>query len=452
MNAVPRKTIALDIGTLWRKALSVRGEMLWIVIGQAAAASGGIVGVKLLTHWLSPDMYGQLALGLTLTALIQQSILTPFSGSALRFFSAAREAGELRSFLSALKQILQVSVAVIGAVVVVGIAGAFLGHQRSWVSIIFWCAIFALFSGFTQALDGMQNAARQRVVVAWHDGLGVWLRFLLGTVTVILLGAHAANALAGYALAAVLVFGSQCFFFHRGLLRYNTDTPDKGTTEKWRQAIITYGWPFATWGVFVWMQSSSERWALQIFGDTAQVGQYAVLFQLGYAPITVLCGVMMQLLSPLIFQIAGDGNDISKVEMCRRIAMKLAFGTLAAVILAAGVAYLVADALFAFLVPPSYWIVAHYLPLMVLSSGMFSAGQIFAMALLSEANTKPLVLPKIATALIAVVFNVLGACLGGLRGVILASVGFSFLYFIWIFFLVMNRREKPIALSIIEIA
>lgn len=448
----PPEVVSLDIGALWRRVLSVRGEMMWIVIGQTAAASGGIVGVKLLTHWLSPDIYGQLALGLTLTTLIQQSILSPFSGAALRFFSAAREAGELGSFLAALKQILRVAVSVIVVVVVVGIAAVFLRHQRAWVPIILWCAIFALFSGFSQALDGMQNAARQRVVVAWHDGLGVWLRFTLGTLVVIFLGAHASSALAGYAFAAVIVFCSQYFFFHRGLLRFRTDSPDRGKTEKWRRAIVAYGWPFSTWGIFVWMQCSSERWALQIFGDTSQVGQYAILFQLGYAPITVLSGVIMQLLSPLIFQIAGDGSDIRKVGRCRRIAMKLAFGTLAAAILAAGVAHMAADALFAFMVPPSYRTVAHFLPLMVLSSGIFSAGQIFALALLSGANTKPLVLPKIATALIAVGFNVIGAYFGGLRGVVLASLGFSLLYFIWILFLVMDSKEKSAPSSTIELA
>lgn len=445
MIAASAEAISFAPGALWRRIVSVRGEMTWVVVGQVAAASGGIVGVRLLTHWLPPEAYGQLALGLTLGTLIQQSILSPFTGASLRFFSAACAAGEVGSFLPALKGILRTAVVSIAALLVVMMATATVMNQRAWIPIMWWCAVFALFSSFSSTLDGMQNAARQRVVVAWHDGFGVWLRFLLGTGVVIQFGAYASNALAGYALAALLVFGSQYWFFNRGLLPSKSDEPDPIKIEKWRKAIVAYGWPFASWGIFVWAQSASERWALQIFGDTTQVAQYAVLFQLGYYPVTMLGGMLMQLLSPVIFQIAGDGNDAERVGKCRRLALMLSVGGLSVAAISTWIASVAANTIFSWIVPPIYWPVAHLLPFMVLSAGIFASGQFASLALMSESSTKQLVAPKIVTAVLAIGFNVIGAVRGGLRGVVLASLLFSFLYSAWVLILASRKTAQLIS-------
>lgn len=443
MIAVSSDAGALDPGALWRRIVSLRGEMAWIVLGQAATAFGGIVGVKLLTHWLPPEAYGQLALGLTVTTLVQQTILSPFTGAGLRFYSAARSAGELGAFLEALKQGLRIAVALIVALALIGMAIVSLKHQASWIPILCWCTAFALFSGFSATLDGMQNAARQRVIVAWHSAIGIWLRFLLGTAVVIVVGARASNALAGYTLAAVVVFGSQFYFFKRRLLSHKTDIPGSVQIEKWRRSIVSYGWPFAAFGIFVWAQSASERWALQIFGDTTQVAQYAVLFQLGYYPITMLGGMLMQLCSPMIFQIAGDGNGVDQVKRARRLSILLAVGALIATVVAAFVARATAEIIFSWIVPPVYLKAAYLLPLMVLSSGILTTGHFACLALMSESSTKPLVAPKIVTAILAIGFNAIGAAQGGLRGVVLASLLFSILYTAWILVLSYGIMLEP---------
>src|SRR5438874_2297495 len=54
-----------------------------------------------------------------------------------------------------------------------------------------------------------------------------------------------------------------------------------------------YAWPFAAWGIFTWMQTASDRWALQGRG-TSEVGFYAALYQLGYYPMTLLSGFLVR--------------------------------------------------------------------------------------------------------------------------------------------------------------
>src|SRR5207244_2887150 len=73
-------------------------EFLWVGIGQAAAALGGLAGVSLLTRALTPERYGELALGMTVATLTQQSLLGPVAGALLRFFAPATEAGQLNAY------------------------------------------------------------------------------------------------------------------------------------------------------------------------------------------------------------------------------------------------------------------------------------------------------------------------------------------------------------------
>ena len=81
-------------------------EMAWVCLGQSVAVLGGIVGVRWLTELLLPATFGQLALGMTVAALVQQVVLAPPAQAALRFFWSSTETQNLGVFLSALKKMV----------------------------------------------------------------------------------------------------------------------------------------------------------------------------------------------------------------------------------------------------------------------------------------------------------------------------------------------------------
>ena len=54
-----------------------------------------------------------------------------------------------------------------------------------------------------------------------------------------------------------------------------------------------------------------------------------------------------------------------------------------------------------------------------------------ALKLMSEMKSATMTAAKIVTALMGVIFNVIGAALAGMQGVVGALVAFSGLYFIW---------------------
>ncbi|MGB5196552.1 MAG: hypothetical protein WBN64_05740, partial [Candidatus Deferrimicrobium sp.] len=81
-------------------------EGFWVVSGQAAAVAGGLFGVRLLTELMEPAAYGELALGMTVATLVNQTVLGPLSNGATRFYAPAAEAGDLTGYLAAVRRMV----------------------------------------------------------------------------------------------------------------------------------------------------------------------------------------------------------------------------------------------------------------------------------------------------------------------------------------------------------
>jgi O-antigen/teichoic acid export membrane protein len=419
-------------------------EFFWIVTGQAVIVIGSLVGVRLLTGVLSPEVYGELALGMTLVALVNQIVIAPLCcAPAGRFFASAREKDELTSFLTVLRKFFAQATGIVLLIAIVGCLLLLLTGQFKWLWLGIAAFGFALLSGYNSILDTLQNAARQRLIAAWHQALASWGRFLMAVGMVLWLGATSAVALLGYGLATLLVLGSQWWFFRR-MLQPAGDAPatDDGLIQRWQKQMFTYAWPFAAWGVFTWAQAASDRWALQMFVSTRDVGLYAVLFQLGYYPISLLSGLMVQLVTPIFFQRAGDATDASRMRRIYTINWQLTIITL----ILTGIATLFASALhgfiFRWLVAPEYRDISWLLPGMVLAGGLFATGQFVSISLFSETETRIFIIPKIATAIIGVLLNIIGAARFGVSGVVGACVIASSVYMLWILYLVRIRYSK----------
>jgi O-antigen/teichoic acid export membrane protein len=86
--------------------------------------------------------------------------------------------------------------------------------------------------------------------------------------------------------------------------------------------------------------------------------------------------------------------------------------------------------------------VSGYLPILILSGGLFSAGQILSICLLSRRDTKTLLLPKAATAILGIIFYFIGASLLGLKGVVFGNVAFSAIYTLWLSAIIFKANYK----------
>lgn len=407
----------------------------WIIVGQVAAILGALVGVRLLTELLDPTEYGELILGMTVGTLINQIVLGPLGNGVNRFYAPAQEKGDLGGYLNAVRRLVLNATGIIVFITLFAIGGLLVSGRTEWIAIVVMAIIFATLSGYNAILSGIQNAARQRAVVALHQGMEYWMRFLVAAGLLIWLGATSTVAMLGYAIAVMLVLCSQYIFFRKIKPKNITGPNIEG---KWQEQMLKYSWPFASWGIFYWAQSASDRWALELFTTTQEVGLYAVLLQLGYQPVSMATGMAMQLMSPIIYQQAGDATDSRRNGNVNKLIWRLAWLSLCVTGAAFLIAFLFHNQIFLIFVGKKYGSISYLLPWVVLAGGLFAGGQVLALDLMSKMKTNTMVAAKIWTAIFGVIFNFAGAYAFGITGIVFAGVLFSILYSAWMVILTKN--------------
>lgn len=82
----------------------------WIVLGQVAVVVGSLVMMRMLTEYLTPGQYGELALGLTVAILGNQVVMGGVVNGIGRYYSIAFEKRDLGGYLQASFRLLDYSV------------------------------------------------------------------------------------------------------------------------------------------------------------------------------------------------------------------------------------------------------------------------------------------------------------------------------------------------------
>jgi O-antigen/teichoic acid export membrane protein len=423
---------------LWesQRLRRVSWEVFWVTTGQAVAMAGSLVGVRVLTGLLSPSAYGRFALALTAVTLVNQLVTGPLAQGAQRFYAPAADRHQLWGYLRAIRHLLLGSAGVLALLVSVCVLWLTLTRHAAWVGLTVAAFLLAVLDGYVNSVISLQNAARQRLLAASYGAMNVWLRVLIAAVILRKAGSSSEWAVAAYCLASALVLASQLLSLKRVFPR-----EQRGTEEgEWRKQMLLYSWPFATWAIFTWAQIASDRWSLQIFSTTKEVGLYAVLFQLGYSPVASANGLLLLLIAPVVFQRSGDASEHGRTKEAHALIRNAAIVTLSATTIGFCAAASLHSWVFVHLAAPEYRQVSYLWPWMLLAGGIFATGQVFALKQQGDLSTKSLIIPKVVTAAIGVGLNVVGARVYGIVGVVGAGVGFAVVYLTWMAFLWSRGR------------
>lgn len=418
-------------------------ESFWIVAGQGAAVLGALIGIRILTELMSPEQYGQLALGMTLATLAGQAWLGPLGAGTARFFAPASEAGELRSYTKGISHLIgfvnRLVLLLVGVIVIVSMLNAY----TKYLSLIIAALVFATVSGYNNMANGIQNAARQRSIVALHSGILPWARLSIAVTLIILFGVSSAAVIWGYVFATIVILFSQYYFFRPVLqVGYGQFGAADDTSDAWKRRIIEYSWPFATWGIFSAFHLASDRWALAAFTSEADVGLFSVLFQLGYFPMAIVTEMLVALISPILFQRAGDATSQQRLDNAIQLNIKVMGIVLLVTAIIFSLTWWMHEFFFNIFVANAYAKVSYLLPWLTLSAGIVAAGHVLSLGRMSGLDTRSLIIPKVVTAIIGVMLNISAAFLYGLEGIVLAQLVFSMIYFVWMFIQYLNYSQK----------
>jgi O-antigen/teichoic acid export membrane protein len=353
---------------------------------------------------------------------VNQTILGSLGQGVMRFYASAIEQADLGGYLAGVRRLVSIAMLAIVGLMSIGGLSLILGGQVQWIGITMLSLLFASITGYNYILGGIQNAARQRSVVALHQGSESWLRVIFAVLSIRLLGASSTVAMIGYVLGATIIAISQSVYFHKAV-----STPNQWIDRQtnWQRQIWRYSWPISVFGIFTWFQMVSDRWTLGLFRTKEEVGMYAALFQLGYNPIAMATGIAVQFLEPIFFQRSGDGSDLDRNAQVSRLGVRLtglALGLTGIVFCGSLVLH---TQIFEIFVDKKYRDVSNLLPWMMLSGGIFAASQTIALNLMSQNKTYQMMPFKIGTALFGLMLNLFGGYYYGISGIVAANTLFS---------------------------
>lgn len=294
----------IELSALRRRLLR---EAAWVFAGQLSSAVGTMVGLRWLTEWVPPSVYGSVALANGVIALAQGLTVGPMMQAVLRFYPEYAAAGAVRALrwqvaASLYKPTLAVAA---GLCVVVSAWSARIGEGALLGAL---CAALFLLEVLRTVAVAFLNAAREQRAMALLVGADAWARPLTAVAMVWLLGANAAAVLWGYDIGAALVL----LFLHlcrrrRGQLgfpkRPNELSGPIGNRQLWRYAAPLIPLPLCGW-----VHGQSDRYLLGVWTGLEAAGLYAALYGLASRPfIMFAAGVELALRQPYYEKVsAGD--------------------------------------------------------------------------------------------------------------------------------------------------
>ena len=408
--------------------LKLLHEAGWLILGQVSTLAASLYAVRILTGYLGPEQYGNFALGLTIAALVNQVVFGGLSNGIARYFVVAAEKRNLGGYFNASLQIITKATSLILFLGFFVIAGIYYLDYVQWLGLGIVVLIYSVLNGFSSTVSAIQNTARQRLAVVFSNGFDSWAKIACAVGCLTMFGGSGAAVILGYIASSFLTI---CLQFHFLSKSFGAAFANRHNSSKWSKEILNYSQPFLLWGGFTWLQQCSDRWALMWFSSSNEVGLYAALSQIGYAPISLGIGVLMSFLAPIFYGKSGDGNDHKRNTEVKIATMQILVFCLLITFLGFILAFKFHELIFEILVAPTFKSVSYFLPWMILAGGVFAAGQIISLQLMSDMKTVVMTNAKIYTALMGSTLNIIGAYLFGILGIVIAQITFSFIYFLW---------------------
>lgn len=382
----------------------------WVALGQIGSALGLLVGMRLLTEFVPPAVFGKTALYLGIAALVYGVFCTPPLQALLRFYPEA----EQNNYLYELRrQIVRYFVSIVGIVSVIFMV---VGGIIAYLSIVsfFGCFLLAMLLCIDVAKGlgtNLLNAARHQKPMALWNIMDSWGRPLAALVLVAAFGATVESVLAGYVAASVLSWS-----LFKVVNRSNDGvSPPAHVTKSLKSDFLKYSLPLAPLAVVGWITAMGDRYIIGGVLGPAEVGIYAAAYGLISRPFLLAGGIIEQTLRPVYFesvsQSRGDAQKIFNVWLITTVVI-CACGLLAVALLKDIIAF--------YLLAEKYRGAASLFPWIAAGYSLVTISYVYEKTSYAYKNTRYVFFTQAVGAVACVLVTVPLAFSYGLKGVAMA--------------------------------
>jgi O-antigen/teichoic acid export membrane protein len=277
---------------------------------------------------------------------------------------------------------------------------------------------YTVCTGICHILAQYLNAIRNRIGHGLIISSLACMQYALCAISFHILGKTVLSISFAYFLSSLVVAITALACIYLMLLRnsntYSIKLTDESAMKSWNSAIFDFGIYFSRWGMFTLTFIVSDRWSLQVFCGNTTVGIYGLAYQLGYAPVAIISGLIMQFITPLLFHevssheethmLSSKGKSIITISIVACITLSVTFALLSPLFIS-------------IITPDSYREASIVAMFLACAAGTCSSAEIIGLAYQAEHRLKYLSKVKIISSIMGITTNVIMAKIWGAHGV-----------------------------------
>lgn len=286
------------IGGPGRQQLAREGA--WVVVGQAAGLLGALVGIRLITTVVPPEVYGEAALLLGVVSFANELFCAPLLQGSLRFYPEARDRGRVAELRRLMTRLLGAGVGTAALGLLAG-GALWIGLYRPSVGYagFVWASALLALNTLRLFETSLLNAARRQRSHGLWNALDTWAKPLAIVGAVLVLGASAATLLLGHVMGAAL---SNAVFWRSGVRNGGAGVPpDPVWSAGLRRSLFHYAAPLVPLAILGFVMNLSDRYILAGLAGTEAAGLYVAAYGLASRPFVAFAGVVNLTLRPVLF-------------------------------------------------------------------------------------------------------------------------------------------------------
>lgn len=242
---------------------------------------GGVIGVSVLTHYVSPSDYAKLSLIIALATVIQYVVRDTHSIVLSKYSDQYEKAKKKLALINV--YLLIFSVIIAPTVFYFFIDESVFGVVHS---TLFWLLFFIV-----SLFESIFIAFKKRYKYVQHSNIFNWLRFFFALVFYVFYEPTYVSLIIGYSIGSIVTIAFDYLTF---------DLP-KNSANKGNERILNVNKVFIgsllSWGILFF-----DRFLIDYYLGGEVLGGYFAVFQIGFMPIFMVYYSSMNLLIPYLLK------------------------------------------------------------------------------------------------------------------------------------------------------
>ena len=391
----------------------------------------GLGLIKVIAE-IGPVEYGKYALVLSIVPLVNLSIYNPLDQFSQRFFYTFHNKNESEVFLFVLFNLIKKTAFVLSVIAILSALITGFIASIDWLIFTLIASLYIIIVLNGIPLISILNTVRLRNLVA---KLNVGEKFFQLTSLFIVSKLFKINAilvLGTISIVGIFFLVLKWKFIRKNIFKIDTIKIPSNDKKYIYKLLLPFSFPLLLFGVFQWLQTYGERWIIQITLTLKDVGIYTFMGTIANTSLMIIISALSQFIGPILWEKFSDLNDFRKIDIGRRIIKYQVYLVAILTFIASGILYFVGETIIKILGNLSFIRYSQLLPLIFLSIGIFNIGQTLTSIGFGLDKMIKYSYAKIISAILTIVFLLIGSRLFGLFGITIAGMSSGIIYLLFI--------------------